>query len=250
MLIIPAIDLIDGKCVRLVRGEYDSSTQYSAHPAEIAQEFEAAGAKLIHIIDLDGAKGSSSENRKHIRNIRKHITTAKIEVGGGVRTEEDIEELIDCGVDRIIIGTALVKEPERVAEWIGKYGFYAVAGIDAKDREVKVQGWMDGSGINDKDLVKKLPDMGFREIIYTNIAQDGTLAGPDIDSTNDIAKASKLPIILSGGIGEASHIKDVEKNRHKNICGVIIGKAIYEHKLSLSEIINKYQPTDTLVGSY
>ncbi|RPJ05031.1 MAG: 1-(5-phosphoribosyl)-5-((5-phosphoribosylamino)methylideneamino)imidazole-4-carboxamide isomerase, partial [Spirochaetaceae bacterium] len=191
MLIVPAIDLMNGKCVRLLRGDYDTATQYSDDPVAVAVGFEKAGARLIHIVDLDRARGDKTANREVIIRIKRKIK-AKIEVGGGVRSDEDVRELLDCGVDRIIIGTALVKEPAKVAGWIAKIGFYAVAGLDAADRKIRVHGWMDDSGTADTDCAMNCAIMGFSEIIYTNIAQDGTLGGPDIESTLEIVKASGL----------------------------------------------------------
>jgi phosphoribosylformimino-5-aminoimidazole carboxamide ribotide isomerase len=241
VLIIPAIDLLNGECVRLLRGDYSSTTHYSKDPAAIAKGFEEAGARLIHIVDLDSARGGVN-NRKTIRAIRKAVACV-LEVGGGVRSRDDVVELMDCGIGRVIIGTALITTPEKVASWISVSGCYAIAGLDALERKIKIQGWTGNARIKDTDAAYNCWALGFKEIIYTNIDRDGTLAGPDIASTLEIASVSRLPVILSGGIGSASDVKKVSEQGNKRIKGVITGKALYEEKISLKELISLYQNT-------
>jgi phosphoribosylformimino-5-aminoimidazole carboxamide ribotide isomerase len=240
MLIIPAIDLLGGQVVRLVRGDYNQVTVYSKDPVETAGRFAQAGAGLIHIVDLDRARGGSSVNRKIIRAVREQ-TACTVETGGGVRSERDIEEILECGVERIVIGTALVKKPEAVAGWIAKYGVHAIAGLDARDGSIRIQGWEDDSGIRDTVLAARCREMGFREIVYTNIAVDGTLEGPDIESTNRTAAAGGLPVILSGGIGTPADVARVAAEKSALVHGVIVGKAWYEQKIDLGELVRLYQ---------
>ncbi len=240
MLVIPSIDLFGGKVVRLFKGDYEKATVYAEDPVPVAQGFEAAGARLIHIVDLDRARGDASVNRVLIRLIRRSVSCT-IEVGGGVRAESDVTELLDCGVESIVIGTALVRAPEEVAGWIAHYRFCPIAGLDARDRRLKVQGWTDDSGLSDVALAARCREMGFRGIVYTNIAVDGTLAGPDLAATNEIAAAADLPVILSGGIGRDADVAAVAAGRHELVSGVIIGKAYYEKKVDLAALIRAHQ---------
>ncbi len=239
MIIIPAIDLIDGKCVRLTKGDYNTSTVYNEDPVETAKAFEKAGAKRIHIVDLDAARGDGN-NRKVIKKICSQVSCI-IETGGGIRTEDDVKELIDCGITRMIAGTVLAKDPEKVAGWIAKFGSLFIAGIDAFNGEVKVSGWEKSSGLSDTDLAKASAEMGIISIIYTNIAKDGTLGGPDLGNTIRIAEDSKLPVILSGGISSEDDIKTViKKGINSGITGIITGKAVYEGRINLDSVIAGY----------
>jgi phosphoribosylformimino-5-aminoimidazole carboxamide ribotide isomerase len=240
MLIIPAIDLLGGKVVRLLKGDYNNVTVYSNDPVATAAEFEKAGAKLIHIVDLDRARGGSSVNRDIIRTVRES-TSCAVETGGGIRSQLEIEEVLEAGVKRIVIGTALVKEPQAVAAWIARYDFYPVAGLDARDGRIRVQGWTDDSGLKDTELAERCREMGFREIVYTNIAVDGTLAGPDIAGTNAVAGAAEIPVILSGGIGSPEDVARVAAASGPLVHGVIIGKAWYEKKVDLADMVRRFQ---------
>ncbi len=245
MLIIPAIDIIDGKCVRLYRGDYSQVTNYSDSPADVAMQLEEAGAKRIHIVDLDAARGDGVDNRKTISEIRKK-TDAVLELGGGIRGDDDIREILDIGIDRLILGTVFARNPEIGGEWIAKYGKNFIAGIDALNGEVKVSGWEKGSGISDTELAAKAGEYGFCSIIYTNISRDGTLSGPDTERTVLIAEASSLPVIVSGGISCEDDFKNIAQNSSYKgkIAGIITGKAFYENKFSLADVIDKYQKDD------
>ncbi len=240
MIIIPAIDLIDGKCVRLTKGDYGTSRIYNDDPLETAKMFEASGAKRIHIVDLDAARGDGN-NRSVIKKIRANVSCI-IETGGGIRTTDDVRELVDCGITRMIAGTVLVKKPDLVAGWIAEFGRYFIAGIDSLDGEVKVSGWEKGSGLKDADLAKACSEMGIISIVFTNIARDGMLSGPDLENTIRIATRSGLPVILSGGISSAEDIRSVtEKGRDSGIAGIITGKAIYEGRIDIKSVITEYQ---------
>ena len=240
MIIIPAIDLIDGKCVRLTKGDYDTSKIYNEDPVETARAFEAAGAERIHIVDLDAARGGKN-NREVIKKIRNSVSCI-IETGGGIRTSEDVKELVDCGITRMIAGTVLAKNPDTVAGWIAEYGPYFIAGIDALNGEVKVSGWEKGSGLSDTELARVSAEMGIISIVYTNIAKDGMLSGPDIENTVRIAEESGLPVILSGGISSEADFKTVcTRAQGSGISGIITGKAIYEGRIDLKKIIADYQ---------
>ncbi|MBN1411956.1 MAG: 1-(5-phosphoribosyl)-5-[(5-phosphoribosylamino)methylideneamino]imidazole-4-carboxamide isomerase [Spirochaetales bacterium] len=240
MLIIPAIDLLDGHCVRLFQGKYEKATQYSLNPVKVAQSYAEARALWIHLVDLDGARGQGKNNRKTIREIRNNVN-CHIETGGGIRTEKDVEELLEIGIDRLILGTILIKEPERVKNWIKQYGHVFSAGIDAFNGQVKVSGWESGTGIKDTDLALKMKPMGLSGIIYTNISKDGTFSGPDILRTNIMADTAGLPVIISGGIGSRDDIENIAKNKAGNVIGTIVGKAIYENRVDIGELISEYQ---------
>ncbi|MBN1798559.1 MAG: 1-(5-phosphoribosyl)-5-[(5-phosphoribosylamino)methylideneamino]imidazole-4-carboxamide isomerase [Spirochaetales bacterium] len=240
MLIIPAIDLLNGQAVRLFKGDYEQMKVYSSDPAELALEFQQAGTRLIHIVDLDAAYGAGRNNRDVIKQIRANVS-CELEVGGGVRSELDIAELMAIGIDRLILGTVLIKNPVQVADWILEYHFHAIGGIDALEGHVKITGWRGETDVKDTTLASQLRTLGIKELIYTNISRDGTLQGPDIDRTNAVAKYASLPVILSGGISSEADIALVKENKHENVHGIIVGKAIYENKIDLREIIKKYQ---------
>lgn len=240
VMIIPSIDILNNECVRLVQGRYSDVTVYSKDPVKIAQSYEKAGAKRIHIVDLDGARGQGKTNRGIIDSIRQAVSCT-LDTGGGIRSEKDIEELIKIGIDKLIVGTVLAKDPEKVKNWVDKFGDFFTAGIDAFDGEVKIAGWEAGSGIRDTVLAKKAKEIGLTEIIYTSISGDGMLIGPDIIRTRMIAEESGIPVILSGGISSREDVENVIKENCPLIKGIIIGKAIYEKKVSVPDLIESFQ---------
>jgi phosphoribosylformimino-5-aminoimidazole carboxamide ribotide isomerase len=239
MLIIPAIDILNGQCVRLSEGRYEQVRVYSASPASVAREFDAAGAACIHIVDLNAARGEG-RNRKALEKIRRAVS-CRLEIGGGIREEKDIEELLSLNMERLVLGTVLARRPEQAAAWVEKYGPVFLGGIDAREGLVRVSGWEESSGIWDLALAGQGAILGLTGIIYTNIARDGTLAGPDIERTNRLAAVSGLPTILSGGIGSAEDVARVAREKHENISGLIVGKAIYEGSVDLAALIAAYQ---------
>lgn len=239
MLILPAIDLLDGKAVRLYQGSYDKVSTYDTDPVATAQRMVDAGATRVHVVDLDAARGKGAHNRATIAAIRKSVS-CKVEVGGGIRAMTDVRELVDAGVDWLIVGTALVKEPDAVRGWIEAYPGRFIAGIDARDGSVKIAGWEDDAVLEDLSVARNAADMGFSAIVYTNISQDGTLAGPDIARTNAIAQVSGLPVILSGGIGAMDHVRLAVKDSLPLVRGIITGKALYEHKIDLAALCAEY----------
>jgi phosphoribosylformimino-5-aminoimidazole carboxamide ribotide isomerase len=240
MLIIPAIDLLDSQAVRLYKGDYKQAKVYSQHPTELARRFEEAGARLIHIVDLDAAYGAGKNNRETINRIRQSVS-CDLEVGGGIRSAADISELMAAGITRLILGTVLIKEPMQVASWVADYHFHAIGGIDALEGRVKITGWRGETAVKDITLAARLRSLGIKELIYTNISRDGTLHGPDIERTNAVARYAALPVILSGGIGSEEDIAEIKEKAHENIHGVIVGKALYEQKVELDELIQKFQ---------
>lgn len=235
MIAIPAIDLIDGRCVRLTEGIFDTAKVYDEDPVSVARGFAEAGAERLHVVDLDAARGSGG-NRDSIRAVRK-VFPGIMDVGGGVRSLDDAISLRDIGIDLLVVGTALVRRPEDVAAWIAKLGPVFVAGIDALEGEVKVSGWEAGSSIRASDLAVQARDLGVVEIIYTDISRDGTLSGPNVPETVVLAAASGLPVIISGGVGNMAHLESLASDPPAGVSGVIFGKALYEGRINLKEAI-------------
>ncbi|GAB6089320.1 phosphoribosyl-ATP diphosphatase [Spirochaeta dissipatitropha] len=241
MEFIPAIDLLDGSCVRLRQGSYSDVDRYELDPVETAKKFEAAGARRIHLVDLNAARGSDEDERKGNRAIIAAVTAAVgigVEVGGGVRTEEDVAELLDAGVCQVVVGTTLARNPAKVAGWIRRFGPVVLAGIDARDGMVQVAGWEQSSGRSDIELAIEAAEIGCSGIIYTNIARDGMMQGPDIARTNAIAAAAGIPVTLSGGISSHEDILEVSRQAHPLLSAVISGRAIYENAINVEQVFS------------
>jgi len=237
MTVIPAIDILGGECVRLVRGDYQEATIYERDPVVMARKFAEAGARRIHVVDLDAARGDTRTNRKKIRKIRRAVD-ATIQLGGGIRRDEDIEELLDLGIDRLVVGTAFARRPENVAGWVAHYGDVFLVGIDALDGMVRISGWEKETQHRDVDLAAKAAEARVAGIVYTSIERDGTMQGPDVERTNAMAEASGLPVILSGGIGSMEDLETVRARAAKNVVGVVVGKAIYEGTIDLEQVFS------------
>ncbi len=234
MLIIPAIDLRDGNCVRLVQGKKEAQTIYSRDPVATAKKWESSGAQLLHIIDLDGAFSGNQKNFEAIKKIRKAIKI-QIQVGGGIRDIGNVMNLFSAGINRIIIGTKAIEDPEFLTYLCNKYPGKILIGIDAKDGMVAIKGWEEITQVSAKDLAKRLEMVGAAGIIYTDISKDGMMIGPNIEATRDMVESVKIPVIASGGVSSIDDIKNLMKI--KNLWGVITGKAIYTGALDLKEAI-------------
>jgi phosphoribosylformimino-5-aminoimidazole carboxamide ribotide isomerase len=234
MLFLPAIDLIDGSCVRLLQGCYEKKTMYDQDPVATAMSFEDQGAQFLHIVDLDAARGDQTGNEKVIQKIAKSITIP-VEVGGGVRDRQKIRLLLDLGVSRVIIGTLLVRDESRTKELVDEFKEKLVAGIDAKKGVIMVSGWTQEGGLPAAEVGKRARDMGFSLIIYTDISKDGMLAGPNLLEVKTMAVETGVPVIASGGIADIGDIKKVKTLEMYGVSGVIAGKAIYEGRLSVRE---------------
>jgi phosphoribosylformimino-5-aminoimidazole carboxamide ribotide isomerase len=230
MDILPAIDLKDGKAVRLTKGLMDSAKIYSDEPWQVAKKFEELGAKWLHIVDLNGAFAGTPQNLEQIKKIRENCNL-KIELGGGIRDEETIKRYIELGVDRLILGSIALKDPEFVKDMAAKYPI--AVGIDANNGFVAVEGWAEVSSMKATDLALEFANAGVDAIICTDISKDGTLSGVNVDFTAEIAKASGLPTIASGGVRDISDISASLENGQ--ISGVIVGKAFYEGTIDLKE---------------
>jgi phosphoribosylformimino-5-aminoimidazole carboxamide ribotide isomerase len=232
MIIFPAIDLKDGKAVRLTKGLMQSAKIYSDEPWELAKKFEEMGAEWLHIVDLNGAFAGEPKNLEQIEKIRKN-TNLKIQLGGGIRDEKTIKRYLDLGINRLILGSVAAREPEKVAELAEKYPI--AVGIDAKDGFVAVDGWGKSEGIKAEELARKFENSKIECIIATDISKDGTLEGLNMNFILDIMKASNKPVIASGGV---AGMEDVKKAAESDVYGVIIGKAFYEGKIDLTECFN------------
>lgn len=234
MRIYPAIDIKDGKCVRLFKGQFSDVTVYGDSPAEMAKKWEAQGGEYIHVVDLDGALRGHGVNADIIKNICSSVNVP-VQTGGGIRTMEDIEAKLSCGISRVIIGTKAVSDSEFVKRAIDKYGEKIVIGIDAKDGMVAIEGWEKTSNFTAIEFAEKMVSIGVKTIVYTDIATDGTLAGPNVSAMSEMVKAVNADIIASGGIGSLEHIKSLMPT---GVEGVIVGKALYTEKVNLTEAVN------------
>ncbi|MDP2167255.1 MAG: 1-(5-phosphoribosyl)-5-[(5-phosphoribosylamino)methylideneamino]imidazole-4-carboxamide isomerase [Thermodesulfovibrionales bacterium] len=234
MLVIPAIDLKDGLCVRLLQGRKEDATVYADNPAEVALRWESLGAKLIHIVDLDGAFTGSQRNLESIKGIRQAVK-AELELGGGIRDLKTVRELIRLGINRVILGTAAVKDPELLREACRSFPGQVLVGIDAKGGMAAVKGWVEVTGVRAKGLAEKMESYGAAGIIYTDISRDGMLTGPNIEATREIVQSVKIPVIASGGVSSLDDIKNLMGI--KGLWGAITGKALYTGSLELKEAI-------------
>ncbi len=233
MLILPAIDIINGDCVRLFKGDYSTAHKVADSILETAMSFEKAGAKFIHMVDLDGAKEGKRLNSESIIEVRKNCDV-KIEVGGGIRTMDSVEYYLENGIDRVILGSAAIKDPDFVKEAVKKYSSQIAVGIDAKDGFVSADGWTDTSEINYIDLAKQMEDIGVKYIIFTDISKDGMLSGPNLTMLDELKSKVSCNIIASGGV---ANLKDIINLTDLDIYGAICGKAVYTGSLDLVQAI-------------
>jgi phosphoribosylformimino-5-aminoimidazole carboxamide ribotide isomerase len=234
VIIIPAIDLKDGKCVRLLQGKKEEVTVYSDDPAATARLWASLGAEMLHIVDLDGAFTGEQKNFEKISAIRKAINIP-IEVGGGIRDVERIEKLLSLGVDRVIIGTSAAKNPDMVQKACEKYPGQVLVGIDAKDGKVAIRGWVEVTEFNAIEFARKMRDAGTAGIIYTDISRDGMLSGPNIEAMEKMVSAVNIPVIASGGVSKIDDIRNLMQIN--DLWGVITGKALYAGTMDLKQAI-------------
>ncbi|WP_374458790.1 1-(5-phosphoribosyl)-5-[(5-phosphoribosylamino)methylideneamino]imidazole-4-carboxamide isomerase [Chryseobacterium taeanense] len=235
MKIIPAIDIIDGKCVRLSKGDYNTKKIYNENPLEVAKEFEDYGIKYLHLVDLDGAKSKHIVNQKVLEAIAKE-TSLEIDFGGGLKTQNDIEIAFNSGANQITIGSIAVQNPEFCFDLIEKYGpDKIILGADCENRKIKISGWLEKSTLDVIDFILQYKNKGIKNVICTDISKDGMLQGASDELYREILEKTTVQLIASGGI---SCIEDVEQMKHIGCSGTIIGKAIYEGKISLQQLQN------------
>ena len=235
MILIPAIDLKQGQCVRLRRGCMDESTVFSDDPVAMAEKWVKQGCKRLHLVDLDGAFEGKPVNADVIQDISASFPDLPIQIGGGIRTIETVETYLEAGVSYVIIGTQAVKKPEFVTELCVEFPGNVIVGIDAKDGIVAIQGWAEDSDQSAEHVAQRFEDQGVVSIVYTDINRDGMMQGLNVDATQKFAESVDIPIIASGGVTDINDIKQLNAVKASGIEGVIIGRALYERSISLRE---------------
>ncbi len=254
ILVIPAIDLRGQRCVRLHQGQYEQETVYFDDPVQMARLWRVMNAKVLHVVDLDAARGGSPDSPDNGDVIRR-ITDAldiPVQVGGGIRTMEDVERVLDEGAYRVILGTAAVRDPDLVEEAVGRYGCGRIAvGIDAKDGEVRLQGWLEGSGVDAIDLALDMEKRGCRRFIYTDIARDGTLEGPNLDAYRALgARLTKARLTASGGVGGYRDLLALGTLAEYRVDSVVVGKALYENRFPCQQFWCWHRKQDVNLSEY
>ena len=233
MVILPAIDIKDGECVRLLKGDFGTVEKVAEDPLQTAWSFEAAGAQWIHMVDLDGAKSGGLVNQEIFLTVASE-THLQVEVGGGIRTMESVDFYLSRGISRVILGSAALSDPQLVRQAVERYGERIAVGIDAKDGMVAAEGWLEESKVHYLELAKKMEEIGVKYIVFTDISKDGTLAGPNLVQLEAISQAVSCEIIASGGI---KSLEDIRTLRSRGLYGAICGKSLYRGTLDLREAV-------------
>ena len=235
MKIFPAIDIKDQKCVRLIKGDFDNKTEYETSPINQAKKYKDHGFKNLHIVDLDGALTGNTVNLDIIQEIANKFDL-KIEVGGGIRSLDSIKKYVDLGVEKVILGSAAIKNKDFLKEACTKFKNKIALGLDAKDGNLSVSGWKENLNVKTLDFLQEVNDFGISRLIYTDINKDGTKSSPNFNETIKIAEISKCSVIISGGVSSIIDIKKAKELNNKNIEGIIVGKAIYDGDINLEEL--------------
>ena len=238
MKIFPAIDIKDKKCVRLVKGNFDNKTEYEISPIEQASKYKDYGFKNLHIVDLDGALTGETVNLDIIQEIVSKFDL-KIEIGGGIRNFENIQKYTDSGVEKVILGSAAIKDKDFLKQACEKFPNKIALGLDAKDGYLSVSGWKENSNQLTLDYLKEVNDYGVSRLIYTDINRDGMKQSPNFDETLKVADTSNFPVVISGGVSSIDDIKKAKELNNKNIEGIIVGKAIYDGDIKLDELVRE-----------
>jgi phosphoribosylformimino-5-aminoimidazole carboxamide ribotide isomerase len=231
--IYPAIDILGGRCVRLLQGDYAKETVYNQNPIEVAKAWAAQGARWIHTVDLDGAKAGHPVNHELIGEIARAVDVP-VQLGGGLRTLADVELLLGLGVARVIIGTAALEQRTWIADLLAQFGDRIVIGLDARNGYVATRGWLETSEVKATDLARELAEYGAKTFIFTDISRDGMMEGPNIAAIRELALASGQSVIASGGVSQTSDLLDLAKHTTDGISGAIVGKALYERTIDLA----------------
>jgi phosphoribosylformimino-5-aminoimidazole carboxamide ribotide isomerase len=237
MLVIPAIDLKNGKCVRLLQGRKSEMTVYNENPVEVAKEFAAGGAEMIHVVDLDGAfQGGESRNREVLEKIVAAVEVP-IEFGGGIRSRKEVQHLCDLGVQRVVLGTLAAESPAHLREFVNRFSSKICVGIDARDGHVMTRGWETATRVMAVELARVVANCGVERIVYTDIARDGMLGGPNIEQTVAVVRAANVHVTASGGVSSLDDLKRLRDLGEPLLDSVIVGKALYEGKFKLEEAL-------------
>ena len=238
MLILPAIDLRQGRCVRLLQGREQDETVYDHDPAAVAERFATTGAQRLHLVDLDGAFRGQGANLASIQEIVRRIRIP-VQVGGGLRTREDVRRMLDLGVASVIIGTMAVKHPQELETALQEQpGEQLILGIDSLNRKVAVEGWQEGTELDDTEFAKHWRERGVQRVVFTDIARDGMLTGPNLDALRDMGQRTGLKVTASGGVSSAEDLVQLRELAADGVDQVIIGKAIYEGRVNLAEVLS------------
>jgi len=246
MIIIPAVDIKNGKCVRLVQGRVEDETVFADDPAAMAHQWAEAGAELIHVVDLDGAFEKKPQNIDVIKKILKTVNTP-IQLGGGIRNERTVRMYLDLGVKRVIIGTEAIKNPKFVEKIAKAFPHHIIVGIDARDGRVAIEGWTETTPIEAIDLAKKFEERGVAAINFTDIFRDGMQTGPNIEETRRLAEAISIPVVASGGVSTIEDIQNILPLEAVGVIGVITGKALYSGTLNYQEAVAISKQNDAII---
>ncbi|MBF2002965.1 MAG: 1-(5-phosphoribosyl)-5-[(5-phosphoribosylamino)methylideneamino]imidazole-4-carboxamide isomerase [Synechococcales cyanobacterium M58_A2018_015] len=241
MEVIPAIDLLAGQCVRLYQGDYTQAEVFGENPVAVARQWAEQGAPRLHVVDLDGAKAGQPMNQQAIEAIVRAVDIP-VQVGGGLRTQDSVAELLDLGVQRVILGTVAVEQPDLVAQLCEAFPQQIVIGIDARNGKVATRGWLETSEVEAVTLAKQMADLGTAAIIYTDIHRDGTLQGPNRQALRELAEAISVPVIASGGISSVTDLLGLLALESAGVTGVIVGRALYTGAVSLKEALRAVGP--------
>ncbi|MDZ4875143.1 MAG: 1-(5-phosphoribosyl)-5-[(5-phosphoribosylamino)methylideneamino] imidazole-4-carboxamide isomerase [Chroococcidiopsis cubana SAG 39.79] len=236
MNLFPAIDLLEGRCVRLYQGDYDRSQVFHDNPADVAQQWTSQGATWLHVVDLDGAKAGKPANLEAIAAIVEAVSVP-IQVGGGLRDRASVAQLLELGVQRVILGTVAVEQPQLVASLCQEFPGRIVVGIDARNGKVATRGWLETSEVLAADLAQQMQQLGAAAIIYTDIHRDGTLAGPNLDALRELATSLSIPVIASGGVSSVTDLLSLLALEPLGVTGAIVGRALYTGDISLTQAI-------------
>lgn len=236
--IYPAIDMRGGKCVRLLQGDYDKETVYGDSPVDMAAQFAGEGAKWIHMVDLDGAKAAKRVNNEFVLEVKKKLGV-NVQIGGGIRSEEDVAYYLENGIDRVILGSAAISNPEFVKKMLRQYGEKIAIGIDARDGYVATEGWLEMSTVKATELGKELAEAGAETFIFTDISTDGMLSGPNVEGIVSMAKATGKSVIASGGVSKLADLKALQAYEKDGVIGAIVGKALYTNQFTVSQALEE-----------
>ncbi|SFQ10022.1 1-(5-phosphoribosyl)-5-[(5-phosphoribosylamino)methylideneamino]imidazole-4-carboxamide isomerase [Salibacterium halotolerans] len=234
----PAIDIRGGRCVRLLQGDYEKETVYGDSPSAMAEHFQEAGASWIHMVDLDGARDKQRVNHEHIVEAARTLDV-NIQAGGGIRTENDVSYYLNHGVDRVILGSVALQNPDFAKEMLARYGSRIAIGLDARDGRIAVNGWLETSDVTTAALGRKMVEYGAETFIFTDISKDGMMEGPNVEATAELARETGAEVIASGGVSRLEDVKELAARRGDGIAGAITGKAVYTGRLNLEEALQE-----------
>jgi phosphoribosylformimino-5-aminoimidazole carboxamide ribotide isomerase len=234
MILLPAIDILDGKAVRLAQGDFQAKTVYDADPLEAAKRWAADGARTLHVVDLDGARSGAPANLEHVRRIAAEVDLP-IQLGGGLRTIESVRDAIDAGASRVVLGTAAYSDIDFLDSVIAEVGDRAVVSVDARDGYLAASGWLEQTKIPVQSVIERMNDRGVHRFVYSSIDRDGVLAGPDLEAATQVAQAVRGSFIYSGGVASLDDLRALTSLRQVNLSGVIVGKALYEGRFTVQD---------------